>query len=99
MRKSDWLLTSGKESVMTVFQQTQAMGLLTQALHRRAHITAGAVAREYARARTTHAKPHPQQNSWRGLGAALRLGRELLLTLWSVSALAFWLVVLVGFMR
>jgi hypothetical protein len=99
MRKSDRLLTSGKESVMTVFQQTQAMGVLAQALHRRAHITAGAVGREYARARITHAKPHRQQSSWRGLSSALRLGRQFLLTLWSVSVLAFWLVVLVGFMR
>jgi hypothetical protein len=84
---------------MTVFQQTQAMGLLAQALHRRAHITAGAVAREYVRARITHAKPHRQQSSWPGLGSALGLGREFLLTLWSVLVLAFWLVVLVGFMR
>jgi hypothetical protein len=84
---------------MILFQQRQVFGLLVPALRRRTHITAYAAAREWARSQTTDIKPHRRHGGLRTLGQALRIGRDVLFTVWGVSVLAFWLVAFVGFLR
>jgi hypothetical protein len=83
---------------MTLFHQSEVFALLVPALHRRAHITAHAVACERASFQT-RISPRRRRALVGTLGQAARAGRNLLLALWGISALAFCLVVAAGFLR
>ncbi len=77
---------------MTLHSRSEVLGLLVPALHRRAYLTARAVALE-----CTHTERR-RYSPWGTFARAVRIGREVLLALCGVTALLFWLLVLVGFL-
>jgi hypothetical protein len=83
---------------MTLYQP-DAMELIAPALYRRTHLTSYFVARERERVPSTGTHPRRPYRPSRALQQSLRIGRNLLYTLWGTASLASWLVLAVGYLR
>jgi hypothetical protein len=80
---------------MTLLKSSGAFGLLVPVLYRRAHVMA-AVSHGYRAAwvRTESPRRRPATSTFRQI---LQIGGDVLFAVWGVMALAFWLLIIVGF--
>jgi hypothetical protein len=80
---------------MTVLKSSGALGLLVPAHYRRAHVMA-AVSRGYrvAWVRTESPRRRSATSTFRQI---LQIGCDVLFAVWGAMALAFWLLIIVGF--
>ncbi len=82
---------------MTTLRYPHIINLRVLPQARRTRITARSLELDGSYVRAEHSKPRRRGNLSSALTRALLIGRELLLALWTVAALAFCLVIVAGF--